>query len=66
MLHIIASMFIVPGGTGPSGGGGSLGDECRVVVVFPQELDSGACVRRLFAAGVLLGVDNGCIGAMGL
>ncbi|GMN59513.1 hypothetical protein TIFTF001_028609 [Ficus carica] len=43
MLHIIASMFIIPKRMGPSGSGGSSSDEHQVEDVFLQELGSGAC-----------------------
>ncbi|GMN64909.1 hypothetical protein TIFTF001_033986 [Ficus carica] len=36
MLRIISSMFIVPGGTGPSGGGDKSGVERRVEVVWTR------------------------------
>ena len=50
ILPIMTLMFVVPGRTGPSGGGGNSGIDCRVVVVFLLELDPSAvcvCVRRL-------------------
>ncbi|GMN63386.1 hypothetical protein TIFTF001_032453 [Ficus carica] len=69
ILCIITSMFIVPRGTEPSGGGGNSGVERRVGAVFLRELDPSACcvcVHGSFAAGVFPGVERSCIGATGL
>lgn len=69
MFCIIASMFIVPGGTGPSGGDGNSDVKRLVEAVFLQELDIGACcvcIRGSFAAEVYPGMKRGCIRATGL
>ncbi|GMN19237.1 hypothetical protein TIFTF001_045153 [Ficus carica] len=70
MFRIISSTFIIPGGTGPSSGGGKSGVERRVEVVCLLELDPCAgccyCTCLSFAIGVFPGVDRGYIGATGL
>ena len=70
MLLIMSSTFIAPGGTGPSGGGGSLGVEHRIGVVCLLTLDHGTvclcCARLSFTAGVSSDVNRGCIGVIGL
>lgn len=68
ILCIIALMFIVPGGTGPSSDGGDSGVERQVEVVFLWELDLGSyCVWVCgsITTGVFLGMDSGYIGARG-
>ncbi|GMN49578.1 hypothetical protein TIFTF001_018750 [Ficus carica] len=68
ILRIIASMFIVPRGTGPSGGGGNFGVEHLVEAMFLWELDLGACcvcIHESFAAGVFPGMERGYVGATG-
>lgn len=69
ILRIITSTFIVPGGTGLSGGGGNSGVDHRVGVMFLLELDpvtSCVCVRRSVAIGMFPGMERGWIGATGL
>ncbi|GMN61290.1 hypothetical protein TIFTF001_030445 [Ficus carica] len=69
MLRIMASTFIVPGGTRPSGDGGNSGVTRRVRVVFLLELGPGTgcvCARPLVAIGAFPDVERGCIGATGL
>ncbi|GMN51475.1 hypothetical protein TIFTF001_020625 [Ficus carica] len=69
MFRIMTSTFIVPGGTGPSGGGGSSGFERQAGVVFLLELDPCAvccCAHLSVTIGVFPGVERGCIRAIGL
>ncbi|GMN67949.1 hypothetical protein TIFTF001_037009 [Ficus carica] len=69
ILRIITSTFIVPGGTGLSGGGGNSGVDHRVGVMFLLELDpvtSCVCVRQSVAIGMFPGMERGWIGATGL
>ena len=70
-LRIISSTFIVPGGTGPFGGGGKSCVERRIEVACLLESDpcAGCCccyAHLSFPKGVFPSVDMGCIGATGL